>query len=90
MIKQMLYVNMKIVQFEKLEKEILDQVQIMVKTGDGKIVRWRIYKFKEDFIKISQKFKKMRTAFIKLFYRIVEQYEGNLIAYYIINKTTKL
>ena len=48
---------MKTVWFEKLEKETLNQEQIMVKTGEGKIVGWGIYKSKEDFIKASQEFK---------------------------------
>ena len=58
---------MKTVWFEKLEKETLNQEQIMVKTGDGKIVGWGIYKSKEYFIKTSQKFKKMWIAFFKSF-----------------------
>ena len=48
---------MKTVWFEKLEKETLNQEQIMVKTGEGKIVGWSSYKSKEDFIKASQEFK---------------------------------
>ena len=31
---------MRIVQFEKLEKETLNQEQILEKTGEDKIVRW--------------------------------------------------
>ena len=50
---------MKTVWFEKLEKETLNQEQIMVKTGEGKIVGWGIYKSKEDFVKTCKKFKKM-------------------------------
>ena len=46
---------MKAVWFEKLEKETLNQEQIMVKTGEGKIVGWGIYKSKEDFVKTCKK-----------------------------------
>ena len=41
---------MKTVWFKKLDKETLNQEQIMVKTGGGKIVGWGIYKSKEDFL----------------------------------------
>ncbi len=63
---------MKTVCFEKLEKETLNQEQIMVKTGEGKIVGWGINKSKADFIKPSHKFKKIWLAFIKSFYGIVK------------------
>ena len=77
---------MKTVWFEKLEKETLNQEQIMVKTGEGKIVGWGIYKSKEDFIKTSQEFKKMWIDFIKSFDGIVEWYKGDVIAHYKRNK----
>ena len=54
----------------------------MVKTGEGRIVGWGIYKSKEDFIETSQKFKKMRIAFIKSFDGIVEWHEGDVISHY--------
>ena len=41
---------MKTVWFEKLENQTLNQEQLMVKTGEGKIVGWGIYKSKEDFL----------------------------------------
>ena len=63
---------MKTVCFKKLKKETLNQEQIMFKTSEGKIVGWCIYKSKEDFIKTSQKFKKMWIAFMKSFDEIVE------------------
>ena len=34
--------------FEKLDHETLNQEQIVVKTGEGKVVAWGIYKSKED------------------------------------------
>ena len=77
---------MKTVWFDKLDKETLNQEQIMVKTGEGKIVGWGIYKSKEDFLKTSQEFKKMWIDFIKSFDGIVEWYEGNVAAHYIRNK----
>ena len=58
--------------FEKLEKETLNQEQIMVKTDEVKIVGRDIYKSKEDFIKTSQKLKKMWIALITSFNGIVE------------------
>ena len=79
---------MKTVWCEKLEKETLNQEQIMVKTGEGRIVGWGIYKSKEDFIKTSQKFKKMWIAFIKSFDGIVEWHEGDVVAHYKRNKKT--
>ena len=63
---------MKTIWFEKLEKETLNKEQIMVKTGEGKIVGWGINKSKADFIKPSHKFKKIWLAFIKSFYGIVK------------------
>ena len=57
---------METVWFEKLEKETLNQEQIMVKTGEGKIVGWGIYKSKEDFLKTSQEFKKNVDRFYKV------------------------
>ena len=49
---------MKTVWFDKLEKETLNQEQTMVKTGEGKIVGWGIYKSKEDFLKPLRNLKK--------------------------------
>ena len=77
---------MKTVWFDILEKETLNQEQIMVKTGEGKIVGWGIYKSKEDFLKTSQEFKKMWIDFIKLFDGIVEWHEGDVAAHYIKKK----
>ena len=68
--------------FKKLDAETLNQEQIVVKTGEGKIVAWGIYKSKEDFLKTSQEFKKMWLDFIKSFDGIVEWHEGNVIAHY--------
>ena len=79
-------VMMKTVWFEKLEKKTLNQEHIMVKTGEGKITGWGIYKSKEDFTKSSQKFKKMWIDFIKSFNGIVEWHEGDVIAHYKRNK----
>ena len=77
---------MKTVWFDKLDKETLTKEHIMVKTGEGKIVGWGIYKSKEDFLKTSQKFKKMWIDFIKSFDGIVEWHEGNVAAHYIRKK----
>ena len=77
---------MKTVWFDKLDKETLNQEQIMVKTGEGKIVGWGIYKSKEDFLKTSQEFKKMWVDFIKSFDGIVEWHEGDVTAHYIRKK----
>ena len=49
---------MKTVWFDKLEKETLNQEQIMVKTGEGKIVGWGIYKSKKIFSKPLRNLKK--------------------------------
>tara|TARA_B100000029_G_scaffold87509_1_gene77587 strand:+ start:62 stop:370 length:309 start_codon:yes stop_codon:yes gene_type:complete len=73
---------MKTIWFEKLDKETLNQEQIVVKTGEGKIVAWGIYKAKEDFLKTSQAFKKMWIDFIKSFDGIVEWHEGDVVAHY--------
>ena len=73
---------MKTVWLDKLEKETMNQEQIVVKTGEGKIVAWGIYKSKEDFTKTSQTFKKMWIDFIKSFDGIVEWHEGDVVAHY--------
>ena len=77
---------MKTVWFDKLDKETLNLEQIMVKTGEGKIVGWGIYKSKKDFLKTSQAFKKMWIEFIKSFDGIVEWHEGDVAAHYIRDK----
>ena len=58
---------MKTVWFDKIDKETLNQEQIVVKTGEGKMAAWGIYKSREDFLKTSQIFKKMWVDFIKSF-----------------------
>ena len=58
----------------------------MVKTGEGKIVGWGIYKSKEDFLKTSHEFKKTWIDFIKSFDGIAEWHEGDVAAHYIRKK----
>ena len=77
---------MKTVWFDKLDKETLNQEQIMVKTGEGKIVGWSIYESKKDFLKTSQALKKIWLEIIKSFDGIVEWHEGDFAAHYIRNK----
>ena len=73
---------MKTVWVDKIDKETLNQEQIVVKTGEGKMVAWGIYKSREDFLKTSQIFKKMWVDFIKSFDGIVERHEGDVVAHY--------
>ena len=40
--------------FQKLYKKARNQEQIMLKTREGRIVRWVIYKSKEDLLKKSK------------------------------------
>ena len=68
--------------FKKLDAETLNLEQVVVKTGEGKIVGWGIYKSKKEFLKTSQEFKKMWLEFIKSFDGIVEWHEVDVIAHY--------
>ena len=79
---------MKTVWFDKLNKETLNQKQIMVKTVEEKIIGWGIYKSKEDFLKASKEFKIVWIDFLKSFDGIVKWHEGDIIADYIRNKKT--
>lgn len=68
--------------FEKLDNETLNIEQIVLKTGEGRIVAWGIYNSKDDFMKTSQKLKLMWMDFIKSFDGIVEFHEGDVVAHY--------
>ncbi|MDC3170259.1 hypothetical protein OA871_04365 [Paracoccaceae bacterium] len=72
----------KTIWFPKVDKEELNTEQIIVETGEGKILGIGIYSSETDFLKSRDDGKKTWNDFIKSFDGIVEWQNGHVVAHY--------
>ena len=73
---------MKGVFYEKLKTETLQQEQITIKTGEGKLIGIGFYKSEEDFKKSSNSVKKMFSDSMKSLDGVFEWQDGTIVAHW--------
>ena len=64
---------------KRFQEDTLMLQHLVVKTGEGKLAGYGLYKSKEDFLKTGSRTKKMLTDFVKSQDGIVEFNDGEVI-----------
>ena len=71
---------METVFFKKFQEDTLMLQHLVIKTGEGKLAGYGLYKSKADLLKTGIKTKKLLTDFVKSQGGIVEFHDGEVIA----------